>query len=63
MIFGNQATVRINRRRWLLPWDRFVEWEPSDEVWAKPLGIGENDSVMLPVKKWNVTHKVSKLEP
>ncbi len=44
------VALTSTRRGWLFPVDRFVEYEPSDEAWARPLGFGQEGDVATEIK-------------
>ena len=43
-------TLTYRCPQWIFPADRFVEYEPSDEVWCRPLGIGKEETVYVNVE-------------
>lgn len=48
---GDTATVysveyHCRRRVWKFPDDKFVQYEKSDEAWARPLGFGEEVEIV-----------------
>lgn len=46
-----KVTIVLKEKRWVFPKDRFVEYEPKDEVWARALGYGHEENrreVVLP---------------
>lgn len=48
-IYGDRPAVFVTEyaveHRWVFPEDRFVEYEPKDEAWARPLGYGREETV------------------
>ena len=39
-------TIHVTKRKWDFPRERFVEYEPQDELWCRPLGIGREVDAM-----------------
>ncbi len=37
-------TAVYAKKRWVFPKEEFVEYEPKDELWCRPLGIGREVS-------------------
>lgn len=37
------APIEWHRTQWIFPDDRFVEYDESDEVWARGLGFGHEE--------------------
>ncbi len=48
----NVTTLQVTylRKVWLFPPHRFIEYEPSDEAWARPLGFGREIDELTTMK-------------
>ena len=45
-----ELRLETTGRKWEFPKDRFVEYEKSDEAWARPLGFGKEVDTKVCIK-------------
>lgn len=56
MFVGGTCSIEMkqDRKRWQFPQDPFVEYEKSDERWARPIGFGREVTEQVSVRFPNV---------
>lgn len=59
MLYGQSCTLTFThkKKRWVFPYDRFVEYGPEDEGWARFVGFGHEEEVVETVRIPNVVIK------